>query len=171
VQLFLFQKANGLSCRLSFTSSHCYGTFIKKKAVQSTNVDVSLYRVVYDWARYANKDMGTMLNKKNIGKSFALVKSRKFQVLFNGSTPSSVMFEFLARGKFSEMGVGRGQKLGDVKGNQVLYREAGVKGRKSKMWFSNVLFPEANTLARILAEEFAIHSVNMIKESIDSTIK
>lgn len=136
----------------------------------ANDFDVSLYHLVYDWARYANKDLGTTMAKKNIGKTYALLRSRRFRVLFTGSTPSSVMFDFLMYGKFVDMGVGRGQKLGDVKGNQTIYRETGIKGRKAKKWFSKVLFPEANTLAKLLSEQFQIEAGNMINENIDNKI-
>lgn len=133
--------------------------------------NASLYKLVYDWARYANADLAKMIDKKRIGKTLALLNSRRFNVVANGEVPDKVVFDFLIRGKFVDMGVGRGQKLGDVKGNQVVYKETGVRGRKPKKWFSKVIFPEANTLAKLLAEQFGIISQNMINESIDSTIK
>lgn len=138
--------------------------------MSTSDIDVSLYKIVYDWARYANKDLGKMLDKKHIGKTFELIKSRKFRVLFNGSTPSSVIFDFLYYGKFVDMGVGKGWKLGDLKGNQTIYKETGIKGRKATKWYSKTIFPEANTLAKILAEEFGIQAINMVNENIDNNI-
>lgn len=139
--------------------------------MENSSDNRSLYKLVYDWARYANDDLGKSIEKKRIGKTLALFNSRKFNVIGTGSLPDKVAFDFLLRGKFVDMGVGRGQKLGDVKGNQAIYSATGVKGRKPKKWFSKVLFPEANTLTKLLADQYGIISQNIIKENIDSTIK
>ena len=80
------------------------------------------------------------------------------------------VFTFLNYGKFIDMGVGRGQKIGDVKGNQTIYKETGIKGRKAKKWYSKVIFPEANTLAKLLAENYGIQISNSITESLDDSI-
>ena len=117
---------------------------------------INIYQLVYDWARYTNRDLGKSMDKKKVGVTFALVKSRKFRVDGSADDVRRAVFSFLDYGKFTDMGVGRGQKLGDVKGNQVIYRETGVKGRKAKKWYSKVIFPEANTLAKLLAENYGL---------------
>ncbi len=138
--------------------------------LKDLNPPKNMYQMVYDWARYANRDLGKSLDKKKVGVTMELVRSRKFRVEGSGDDVQKAIFSFLEYGKFVDMGVGKGQKLGDVKGNQVIYKETGIKGRKAKKWYSKVIFPEANTLAKLLEENYGLKITSELNESLDDAI-
>lgn len=131
---------------------------------------ISMYDLVYDWAKYANQDLGKSLTKKHIGVTGALSSSLKFSLIGPHDDVQKVKFSFLNYGKFSDMGVGRGQKLGDIKGNKTIYKETGVHGRKATKWFSKVIFPEANTLGKLLAVNYGLQISNEINESFSDSV-
>ena len=126
--------------------------------------------MVADWSAYLKNDLAKMLVKKKIGNTGSLAASVKYHIVSDSDGPVKVVFEFNHYGKFVDMGVGRGQKLGDVKGNAEIMRAAGIKGRKAKKWYSKTIFPEANTLALLLKEQYGIKAIELINDSIQSTI-
>ena len=67
----------------------------------------------------------------------------------NGN-PQKVTFLFLYYGKFPDMGVGRGVKLGDPSGN-----------RQRKPWYSSVFLKEVYALGRLLAEKYGIDAAQI----------
>lgn len=129
-----------------------------------------LFHVVDDWAKYLNRDLGKVIAKKNIGVTHALVRSRKYHIKFNGSMPERVVFEFLAYGKFTDMGVGRGQGIGDVKGNRQIMIQTGLHGRVAKKWYSKTITGEFNTLSNILMDQFGIRPMEIVEEEISTTL-
>lgn len=135
---------------------------------QSSSLQVN--QVIDAWAFYVLLDLIKVMLKKQVGRTGALQSSLHYTHQYSGAEIGAVKFQFLYYGVFTDMGVGNGQKLGDVKGNQVIYRETGIKGRKAKMWYSKTIFPEANTLAQILADKYGQVAVNNIKEGISRTI-
>lgn len=130
----------------------------------------SISVVVADWSAYLKSDLTKIILKKKIGRTGNLANSIKYHIVYDQDGPEKVVFEFNHYGKFVDMGVGKGQKLGDVKGNGELLRALGVKGRKAKKWYSKTIFPEANTLATILKEQYGINAINMINEILPPTI-
>ncbi len=108
--------------------------------------------------------------KKKIGYTGSLAQSIKYHIEYDENGPVKVVFEFNHYGQFVDMGVGKGQKYGDVKGNATLLNAIGVKGRKAKKWYNKTVFPEANTLALLLKEQYGINAINMINESLPGTI-
>jgi hypothetical protein len=131
---------------------------------------ITIDQLVADWAQYANRDLGKSLDKRQIGKSLALIKSRKVRVENGSDGPEKIIFEFLNYGRFVDMGVGKGQKLGDVTGNKTIMQAAGLHGRVAKKWYSKVIFGEVNTLSELLLDYFGFRCLSMINESMDKTI-
>lgn len=136
----------------------------------SVKVTKSISVLVADWSRYLKQDLAKAILKKKIGRSGALANSIKYHIVHDSEGPVKVVFEFNHYGKFVDMGVGKGQKLGDVKGNAELLRAIGVKGRKAKKWYSKTIFPEANTLATLLKEQYGITAINMVNEVLPSQL-
>jgi hypothetical protein len=135
------------------------------QAVQSISILVS------DWSTYLKRDLIKSMLKKKIGNTGNLKNSLSFKIQYGtDGTPEKVIIAFNYYGKFVDMGVGKGQKLGDVKGNKALYRATGIKGRVAKPWWSKTIFPEANTLAALLKEQYGITAINMINENVSPSI-
>ena len=131
---------------------------------------ITMYQLVYDWAKYVDSDMGKIMDKKKIGVTGALKSSKKFFVTGSENDVQKASFTMLSRAKFSDMGVGKGQPLSDVKGNKQLYTAAGIKGRVAKKFIYNTIYPQANTLLNLLAENFNKKLSNEITDSINGTI-
>jgi hypothetical protein len=126
--------------------------------------------MVADWSAYLKKDLAKMLVKKKIGKTGSLASSIKYNITYDADGPSKVTFYFNHYGKFVDMGIGRGQKIGDVKGNTEILRAAGLKGRVAKKWYTKTIFPEANTLAVLLKENYGIKAIEIINDIIDGAV-
>lgn len=69
---------------------------------------------------------------------------------------------FLDRGRFVDMGVGRGQKIG-----QLSKREKSLRARKPKPWYSRAAYGRLNTLAGALGIEFS----EQVMRSLVNTVK
>jgi hypothetical protein len=130
----------------------------------------SISVMVADWSAYLKADLAKVILKKKIGRTGSLANSIKYHIVYDQEGPVKVVFEFKHYGQFVDMGVGKGQKLGDVKGNAQLLQAIGVKGRKAKKWYSKTIFPEANTLANLLKEQYGITAINMVNEVLPSQL-
>jgi hypothetical protein len=84
-------------------------------------------------------------------------------------------FAFKYYGKFVDMGVGKGVKLGRVKENQDSRRLEGKmlgNRRRPKKWYSATFYAEAMKLGEIMAKEFGRRGTVVISENInDRSIK
>ncbi len=130
-----------------------------------------MYQMVYDWTRYTTISFAKSLHKLNVGKTLELRKSLgNYHVQGNVDDVEKVVWEFLKYGRFRDMGVGKGQRLGDVKGNQTIYRETGVKGRVPKKWYSKTIYGESNKLAQLLNQHYSKNITSEIKESLPDSI-
>lgn len=112
-----------------------------------------------------------MITKKRIGKTGNLKNNIHINIVNGADGPEKVVLTFKHYGKFVDMGVGKGQKLGDVKGNQELAKAIGVKGRKAKKWFSKTFYPEVNTLENLLIKHYGQSAENIIKQLIPGQIQ
>ena len=87
----------------------------------------------------------------------------------------SINFSFKYYGKFVDMGVGKGTKLGDVGQNKTSrYLEGKMIGNRRipKKWYSKTLFAETATLKEILSREYAFLAGFRIVENIgDNSIR
>jgi hypothetical protein len=123
-------------------------------------------KLIDDWARYTAERLLRSMLKKNVGSSGTLQASMLYMLKgVAGGDVSSVVHQFKYYGKFVDMGVGRGQKLGDVKGNADLYAIKG-SGRRPKKWFSPTYYAEVMELESLLLNKYGEQSTAMIKETI-----
>jgi hypothetical protein len=114
----------------------------------------SLQKFTVDWASITVKRFAQALVKKRVGGS-ELKNSFKYQVVSGADgEPVKVVFTYKMSGKFVDMGVGRGQKLGDVKGNKALLKAVGVHGRKAKKWYSQTITAETKRLSELMGQYY-----------------
>lgn len=92
-----------------------------------------------------------------------LYKSFTWKLFYDGNgMPTKVTIGYLWHGRFVDMGVGKGQKIGEIKSNREVWRylgkeaRAGRKARKPKKWYSPVMFYEYQRAAEILAGKYGI---------------
>jgi hypothetical protein len=84
---------------------------------------------------------------------------------------AKVEFGFLFYGKFVDMGVGRGTKIGGVRENAANRRLVGKMlgdRRKPKKWYSKALASETMRLSEILGKTYAEGTAAIIKEDFET---
>lgn len=92
-----------------------------------------------------------------------------------GGDVTRIEFAFLYYGKFVDMGVGKGVKIGDVKENATSRRLEGKmlgNRRKPKKWYSKTFAAEVKRLAEIMEYEYSHKAALAIVENVmDNSIK
>jgi hypothetical protein len=92
-----------------------------------------------------------------------------------GGDVTKIEFAFLYYGKFVDMGVGKGVKIGDVKESATSRRLEGKmlgNRRKPKKWYSKTIAAEVKRLAEIMEYEYSHKAALTIVENVmDSSIK
>ncbi len=111
------------------------------------------------------------IEKLKIGKTHHLVKSFNRHIQLGGKADlERIKITFDLSGAFTDMGVGRGQKIESIKENRSMWANAlGERSkRRPKKWFSKTMYAEYNTLIEILSEHYQISASNTVKESLSS---
>jgi hypothetical protein len=120
------------------------------------------------WAYITVKNWHQNLQKKKIGQSGDLDDSFKEEV--KGEEPNEVVtFLFNYYGKFVDMGVGKGVKMGDVKELSMSRRLLGrnsVTPRRAKKWYSKELSFQTYRLSKIMQEKYGRKAVGIIVEGL-----
>lgn len=122
-----------------------------------------------DWAQVAIKHLAQSLVKKRVGGS-ALKSSFKYHLITGPDGPTKIIISYLNVGKFVDMGVGRGQKLGDVRGNKSLYSALGLHGRVAKKWYSKTMTAEARRLSELMAALYGDKFIAVVNDNIAQQI-
>lgn len=128
-----------------------------------------LERTVRAWGGITVKEFIKAMRKRRIREG-DLYKSFRVKLEKNSEgRPVKVVMEFLFYGRFVDMGVGRGVKLENVKGNREVWRAMSKKDRKGKSnrypkkWYSPVMYREFQRLSEILLKVYAINVSNIIE--------
>ena len=105
-----------------------------------------------------------------------LNRSFKYKVIAaSRGNVDRIEFAFNYYGKFLDMGVGKGTKLGDhpvSRGSRVLADKMLGQVRKPKKWYSRTFYGEAQRLFEILQKEYGRKAQVVISENInDNSIK
>ncbi len=99
------------------------------------------------------------MRRLNINGTFELANSFVSTIVNNaGGDLSRIEFAFNYYGKFVDMGVGRGVKLGDARGN-----------RRPKKWYSKTFYAEVKKLGELVAAKYAQKAQIIIVESVKTT--
>jgi len=85
--------------------------------------------------------------------------------------PKSVTFNFMVYGRFVDMGVGRGVKIGDVKMLNA-ERRAGnthisANRRKPRKWYSAEFYRQRQQLERLMEEKYGVKAKTALIEALD----
>jgi len=128
------------------------------------------------WAKITIKRWQKKIQGLKIGETGELTRSFLFDVI--ASAQGDVLkidFAFKYYGKFVDMGVGKGVKIGQVKENQDSRKLEGKmlgNRRMPKKWYSKTFAAEAMQLGEIMAKEFGRRGAVVISENInDRSIK
>lgn len=103
------------------------------------------------WAEIVIERWIRKIQALNIGSSGELLKSLQAHVAVDANgNPAKITFLYLYYGIFTDMGVGKGVKLG-TKGTN----------RQKKPWYTSVFIKEVNTLGRVMAERYGYDAASI----------
>jgi len=133
------------------------------------------YKLVEDFNRILIERWIKNIRKLKIGDTHELEKSFNSSVFGSTDSVNKTQFSYLLRGQFVDMGVGKGQHIGAIKGNKEDLKAAGIhgrsEGRHAKKWYSKTMYAESAVLAELLQENFGIRSQNTILENLPEKIQ
>jgi len=124
---------------------------------QNTNISLTLQA----WAEIVIKNWLARIDALGIHDTYELSQSFIHHIISNaGGDIARIEFAFLFYGRFVDMGVGKGIKIGD----------AGLKEtrRRPYKWYSPVIYSEVKKLTEILAEKYARKGAITIVEKINN---
>lgn len=138
--------------------------------------DTSAHEVAVGWARVLRSRLRRSLRKKNVGQSFGLFSSIATEVVAaSGGDVEKILLFYRMYGAFRDMGVGRGQKIGDVKGaGQARSLEKALhgsgRGYKRKAWYSGVIFGETAKLGELMAKHYGTFEIARVMDELPKEI-
>jgi hypothetical protein len=123
--------------------------------------------VLRDWAKYLREKLLDRIDQYHIGKTGDLARSIRTSV-----SPDRVFLQFSYYGKFVDMGVGKGSRIGDVKENSsVLSKAIGIRqSRKPKKWYSRTMAGQIKKLSEIIASEYGRETAEFVKQNFQLPI-
>jgi hypothetical protein len=141
--------------------------------VKTSQAKLSEREIARAWAQTTVKRWRKKIDRMKIGghSSGELIRSFQYSVLESaGGDVQKIEFAFKFYGKFVDMGVGRGTKLGDQPrspyGRKLSGRFLGMK-RVPKPWYSKTLYAETQRLLEILQEKYGHQGQIIIYENIN----
>lgn len=131
----------------------------------TTQQQIERAKVLEDWSSITSSRLLKSIKKYGIGYSQSLYYSMSHKVIGSLSDETRLQHSFDASGRFVDMGVGRGQKIGDVKSNADLRGLLGI-GRKPKKWYSKTYAAERAELRDIMMKKYAEQGMDLVTETI-----
>jgi hypothetical protein len=137
--------------------------------MQNTPTKLSERDLAEAWAKITIVKWKKKLASNKIGDTGTLLKSFKYNVLASAQgnvLKITLLFEYY--GRFVDMGVGKGVKIGDVKESATSRRLSGKmlgNRRRPKKWYSKTFHAEVMKLGEIFAKEYGHRGVLVITEN------
>ena len=138
--------------------------------MQTSQPKLSEREIAEAWAKITIIKWKRKLAINRIGDSGTLLKSFKYNVLASAQgnvLKISLLFEYY--GRFVDMGVGKGIKIGDVKesitSRKIFGKMLGNR-RRPKKWYSKTFHAEVMKLSEIFAKEYGHRGVIAITENV-----
>ena len=126
------------------------------------------------WAKITIIKWKKKLASNRIGDTGSLLQSFKFNILASAQgNVLKITLLFAYYGRFVDMGVGRGVKIGDVKESATSRRLSGkMLGniRRPKKWYSKTFHAEVMKLSEIFAKEYGHRGVLAITENVSDKL-
>ena len=122
------------------------------------------------WAKITIIKWKRKLASNRIGNTGTLLRSFKYNVLASAQgnvLKITLLFEYY--GRFVDMGVGKGVKIGDVKESAASRKLSGKmlgNRRRPKKWYSKTFHAEVMKLSEIFAKEYGHRGVVAITENL-----
>jgi len=141
--------------------------------MQTSQTKLSEREIAQAWAQITIKRWRRKIDRMKIGQrsSGELFRSFQYNVLASsGGDVQKIEFAFRYYGKFVDMGVGRGTKLGDQPMSTGMRKLSGKflgMKRVPKKWYSKTFYSETQRLVEILQEEYGHRGQIIISENIN----
>jgi hypothetical protein len=138
--------------------------------MQTTQTKLSESEIAEAWAKITIIKWKKKLASNRIGDTGALLRSFKYNVLASAQgnvLKITLLFEYY--GRFVDMGVGKGVKIGDVKESAASRKLSGKmlgNRRRPKKWYSKTFHAEVMKLSEIFAKEYGHRGVVAITENL-----
>ena len=138
--------------------------------MQSSKTKLSEREIAEAWAKITIIKWKKKLASNKIGDTGTLLKSFKYNVLASAQgnvLKITLLFEYY--GRFVDMGVGKGVKIGDVKesaASRKLFGKMLGNRRRPKKWYSKTFHAEVMKLSEIFAKEYGHRGVIAITENV-----
>jgi hypothetical protein len=139
-------------------------------SMQNPQPKLSDREIAQAWAKITIIKWKKKLAINKVGNSGALLQSFQYNVLASAQgnvLKITLLFEYY--GRFVDMGVGRGVKIGDVKESATSRRLSGKmlgNRRRPKKWYSKTFHAEVMKLSEIFAKEYGHRGVIAITENV-----
>ena len=138
--------------------------------MQTSQNKLSEREIAEAWAKITIIKWKKKLASNKIGDTGNLLKSVKYNVLASAQgnvLKITLLFEYY--GRFVDMGVGKGVKIGDVKESAASRKLSGKmlgNRRRPKKWYSKTFHAEVMKLSEIFAKEYGHRGVVAITENL-----
>jgi len=138
--------------------------------VQTSQIKLSEREIAEAWAKITIIKWKKKIASNRIGDTGSLLRSFKYNVLASAQgnvLKITLIFEYY--GRFVDMGVGKGVKIGDVKESAVSRKLSGKmlgNRRRPKKWYSKTFHAEVMKLSEIFAKEYGHRGVVAITENL-----
>ncbi len=138
--------------------------------MQSIQPKLSEREIAEAWAKITIIKWKKKLTSNRIGDTGTLLRSFKYNVLASAQgdvLKITLLFEYY--GRFVDMGVGKGVKIGDVKESAASRKLSGKmlgNRRRPKKWYSKTFHAEVMKLSEIFAKEYGHRGVVAITENL-----
>jgi hypothetical protein len=144
--------------------------------MQTSQTRPSEREIAEAWAKITIIKWKRKLASSRIGDTGTLLRSFKYNVLASAQgnvLKITLLFEYY--GRFVDMGVGKGVRIGDVKESATSRKLSGKmlgNRRRPKKWYSKTLHAEVMKLSEIFAREYGNRGVVAITENLsDNSIQ
>jgi hypothetical protein len=138
--------------------------------MQTSQPNLSEYEIAQAWAKITILKWKRKMARMNVSHSGTLLNSFKYNVLASAQGDVlKVTFLFEYYGRFVDMGVGKGVKIGDIKESLTSRKLSGKmlgNRRRPKKWYSKTFHAEVMKLSELFAKEYGHRGVLAITESV-----
>lgn len=135
---------------------------------------LEVYGIVKEWEQTVHSVLkGSMRNQKpSVGDTGELERSLKTDIVVQGDGFISIELRMRARGRFVDMGVGRGVDISEANNYTERAKSRGAKRkRKPKKWYSVAFFARLNTLQGMLGYKAMGDIQEIVHNAIDTNYR
>lgn len=133
--------------------------------------------LVEDWGKFTLERFQKAIYKHQVGVSGELAKSFVFRVIEgSGGSVLAAEIKFRYYGRFVDMGVGKGVKVGDNKSSQGERAERlaqfnYLQPRRAKKIYSRPLAGQVKKLAELLEKYYGIRFISIVENGFNDNIE